>query len=69
MTFDYRQAGKCLVRWMVMGVPQGCTDLPGTSDTACGSLFEIDGDSAPLAAAGWERFHSLAAKFGYLGEE
>lgn len=71
MTFDYRQPGKCLVKMegYIEDCLSECHDIPGTSDTpAAGNLFESDEASTPLAKAEQERFHSIAAKFGYLGK-
>jgi hypothetical protein len=71
MTFDFREAGKCRVTMSgyIKELLGACDHIPGVAKTPAGSdLFTISDGSVKLDKENKDYYHSLTAKFLYLGK-
>lgn len=71
MQFDFREAGKCRVTMSgyINELLGACDHIPGVAKTPAGSdLFNISDGSVKLDKENKDYFHSLTAKFLYLGK-
>jgi hypothetical protein len=71
MTFDFTQPGKCRVTMngYITDLMKFCDGIKGAAKTPAQSdLFDIDESSKALGKADAEFYHSLTAKFLYLGK-